>query len=69
MKLATTKDRTMLFHGNCKDSNIVDGIKATTNQITNLILTRGIYNHHAKDVRRYVKAIANSKDNYVLVTK
>ena len=73
MKLLTTKEAVKLFHGNCKDSRIRKALLLTGDLtkerlVHSVICSSGNYDSDSVNVKRYAKALLNSKSTKVQVS-
>jgi hypothetical protein len=73
MKLATTKDRTMLFNGHCKDSRIKKALIILEAPPTEAGLLRQIvaskYDTDNCKIRKYARAIQRANGNKIIIGK
>jgi hypothetical protein len=71
MKLATTKDRTLLFRGNCKDSRIKKALIILEAPDTDAGLLRQIvaskYDTDNCKIRKYARAIQRSQGQKIII--
>lgn len=66
MKISTTKQDTLKFNGNCKDTRIrkANLLTGDVDRIVHkVIASRGIYDSDSVNVRRYARAIKQARSS------